>query len=249
VGVRVTRSQRRALWFLVLAMTASPPASAEWVLGAFLGASATHDGWLRVSQPTAATSVRFAHVPYHSESLEAPPYYGYRFGFVPHTGWVGIEAEFIHLKTVADTARLVPAEGRVRGTRVEGSIPVADVLDRFAMTHGMNLLLLNALVRTTGHHGMGEAPRWLLVARFGAGASLPHAESAADGLGVEQYEWGGLGVQAGAGGELRLAGPFYVSGEYKITRTVPDVRVAGGSARTRLLTHHVAVGLTAHLGR
>jgi hypothetical protein len=41
---------------------------------------------------------------------------------------------------------------------------------------------------------------------------------------------------------------YYASGEYKLTRTVQDVTIAGGSARTPLVTHHLVAGVTFHLG-
>ena len=93
-----------------------------------------------------------------------------------------------------------------------------------------------------------RAPRWMLVGRIGAGASIPHPESTSEGLSLERYEWGAFSMQAGAAAEARITGPLYASGEYKLTRTVQDVTIAGGSARTRLVTHHIVAGLTFHLG-
>jgi hypothetical protein len=63
-----------------------------------------------------------------------------------------------------------------------------------------------------------------------------------------RYEWGAFSVQGAAAAEARIAGALYVSGEYKLTRTVQDVTIAGGSARTPLVTHHLAAGLTFHFG-
>ena len=34
------------------------------------------------------------------------------------------------------------------------------------------------------------SPRWILISRFGAGASLPHPESTVAGESLEGYEWG-----------------------------------------------------------
>jgi hypothetical protein len=65
---------------------------------------------------------------------------------------------------------------------------------------------------------------------------------------LEQYEWGALSLQAAGGLEVRLGRRLYAAGEYKLTRTVQEVSVVGGAARTGLTTHHVTVGLVAHLG-
>jgi opacity protein-like surface antigen len=88
-----------------------------------------------------------------------------------------------------------------------------------------------------------------VTGRAGVGASLPHAESTIAGDSQEQYQWGSLSLQAAAGAEVRARGRVYVAAEYKLTRSVQAVSVAGGSARTPLTTHHVAAGVALHWGR
>jgi opacity protein-like surface antigen len=187
-------------------------------------------------------------VRYRSESLEPPIYYAYRVGVFPGSGWLGIEAEFIHLKVIADTARGVKTEGIVRGGPASEVRPLGSVLERFSITHGVNLLLVNAVARHAVQGRHNKPPRWFLTARAGAGASVPHAESTIGGVSLEQYEWGSFSVQATGGVELRLTNRVYISGEYKLTRTVQHVSVAGGSVRTPLTTHHLVAGVVAHLG-
>jgi hypothetical protein len=65
---------------------------------------------------------------------------------------------------------------------------------------------------------------------------------------LQGYEWGALSLQAAGGVEARIADRFYAFGEYKLTRTVQDVMIAGGDARTRLVTHHLVGGITARFG-
>jgi hypothetical protein len=224
-------------------------AAADWTLAAFVGGARTQDSTIRLNQPSASTDVTLSPVRYRTESLQAPIYYAYRIGVFPDAGWVGIEGEFIHLKVIADTARPVEAQGVIRGATVSDVRPLATVMDRFSISHGVNLLLVNAVARRALRRHDDGLPRWFLTGRAGAGASVPHPESTIAGVSLERYEWGSFSLQAAAGLELRLARRLYLAGEYKLTRTVQHVSVAGGSVRTPLTSHHFVAGVAAHLGR
>jgi hypothetical protein len=233
----------------ILALAVTAPAFAEWTVGAFAGGCRTGNTSLTLVQPAADTSVTFVPVRYRSASFEMPIYYGYRVGAFLAPRWLGVEGELIHMKVIADTARVSRAQGTVGGQAVAGPRAIDSVLDRFSITHGVNLLLANVVVRRAGTAASpSRAPRWMLVGRIGAGASIPHPESTSGGLSLERYEWGAFSIQGAAAAEVRITGPLYVSGEYKLTRTVQDVTIAGGSARTPLVTHHLVAGLTLHLG-
>jgi hypothetical protein len=224
-------------------------ASAEWTLAGFVGGAWTRDSTIELTQASQSTDLTLSPVRYHSESLEAPIYYAYRISVFPSSGWLGIEGEFIHLKVIADTTRPVMAEGVIRGEAVSDVRPLATVLERFSITHGVNLLLVNAVARRAVRSDNDGPPRWFFTGRAGAGASVPHPESTIASASLERYEWGSLSLQAAGGLELRLTNRLYIAGEYKLTRTVQHVSVAGGSARTPLTTQHLVGGVVAHLGR
>jgi opacity protein-like surface antigen len=225
-------------------------ASAEWTLAAFVGGARTQDSTIGLSQASQSTDVTLSLVRYRSESLNAPIYYGYRIGVFASSGWIGIEGEFIHLKVIADTARPVMREGVIRGVTVSDVRPLATVLERFSITHGVNLLLVNAVARRAIQGSNDGPPRWFFTGRAGAGASVPHPESTIAGVNLERYEWGSFSFQAAGGMELRLTNRLYLSGEYKFTHTVQHVSVAaGGSVRTPLTTQHLLAGVVAHIGR
>jgi hypothetical protein len=188
------------------------------------------------------TDLRLSPVRYRSESLKPPFYYAGRVAFFPASGWFGLEGELVHLKVVADTARQVRFEGVVRAEATDAVRLLSSLVQRFSITHGVNLLLVNAVARRTAQVSGNLPPRWILTGRVGAGTSLPHPESTVDGLSLERYEWGSFSAQAAAGMELRLTTRLYLSGEYKLTRTAQDVSVAAGSARTPLVTHHAVAG-------
>jgi hypothetical protein len=223
-------------------------ASAEWTLAAFAGGARTQDSTIELTQAP-STDVKLSPVRYRSESLEAPIYYAYRIGVFPSSGWIGIEGEFIHVKVIADTARPVTTEGIIRGVAVSDVRPLTTVLERFSITHGVNLLLVNAVARRARQGSNDGPPRWFVTGRAGAGASVPHPESTIAGVNLERYEWGSFSFQAAGGLELRLTNRLYLSAEYKFTHTVQHVSVAGGSIRTPLTTHHLLAGIVAHLGK
>jgi hypothetical protein len=244
-------SKRVVVWSAwLLALLAQPrSATADWTFGAFLGGARTQETSLTLKQPSADTNLRLSPVRYRSESLDPPLYYAGRVGFFPGSEWFGIEGELIHLKVVADTARQVRFDGVLRGETTGAVRQLSSLVQRFAITHGVNLLLVNAVARRTAGSSGTLPPRWIVIGRVGAGASLPHPESTVDGLSLERYEWGAFSAQAAAGVERRLTTRIYLSGEYKLTYTVQDVSVAAGSARTPLVTHHAVAGLVVHLRR
>jgi hypothetical protein len=224
-------------------------AGAEWMVTGFAGGASTRDSSLALSIPTDGTAVTLSPIHYDSRSFDAPIYYGYRIGFFPNGGPFGVDAELIHLKVYADTARSATARGTVGGGAADGTGPIASIIERFSISHGVNLLLVNAAARWQRGKRSGEEPRWIVTVRFGAGASVPHAESTVGGVTLERYEWGAFAMQGSAGSELRITGPIYALAEYKLTRTVQDVTIAGGSARTPLTTQHLVGGVAVHFGR
>jgi hypothetical protein len=231
---------------VVTFLTASP-VCADWSIGVFAGAAHTAATSLTLIRPGESTNVALAPVHYRSESFAPPIYYGYRIGFFPRSSWIGIEGELIHLKVVADTSRTARMDGVMRGETVSGTVPISSLVEHFSITHGVNLLLVNAVMRRPLGAESAERARWTVSARLGAGGSIPHPESDIGGRSFEGYEWGALSLQAAAGAEMRVAARLSIVGEYKLTRTVQEVTISGGTARTPLTTHHVAGGLALRL--
>jgi hypothetical protein len=48
---------------------------------------------------------------------------------------------------IADTTRSTDVTGTLRGQLVSGARAMADVIERFSITHGVNLLLMNVVAR------------------------------------------------------------------------------------------------------
>ncbi len=224
-------------------------ADAGWVVGGYLGSVATRHSYLTVAQPALRTDVRFDPVDYKGRSFNLPLYYGYRAAYFPgSSGWFGIEAEVIHMKAYAQTGEAASASGVVGGVPVAGSMLISSVVQRFSLSHGQNMLLVNAVVRRAfGERRDYRTARLVALARVGVGPTLPHAESTIGGVADEGYELGALVFQAAGGIELMVWKRLHALAEYKFTRCRQSVSVAaGGTAETLLTSHHFVFGAAVH---
>ena len=114
---------------------------------------------------------------------------------------------------------------------------MSDIVQQFAMSHGLNFLFADIGVRRHVSRRVTAA----LIA--GAGPVLPHVETEVDGLAHEGYQIAGTGVQVAVGAEVRISRRLSVLTEYKWTRAVMRVSVVGGHASLTPSSHHVVVGL------
>jgi hypothetical protein len=193
-------------------------------------------------------SLTFERVRFESRSFNPPLYYGGRAGyFIPGSPSLGIEAEFIHLKVFSNPLRQVHVTGIYKGTPIDKELPLGEIVQRYSVSHGVNLLLFNVAVRR-GVGRIRDAPngRLVLTGRVGAGPTLPHTESTVDGRQQEQYELGRMGWQLAGGIELDLWKGLSILGEYKFTRTRQHGEIFSGTAESLLRTHHVVFGLSYH---
>jgi hypothetical protein len=199
---------------------AAIPVHGEWTAAAYLGASATAAAALTLDRPSAGVHLEWKHVPFESRSFASPPYYGYRLRWTPsREARAGVEAELIHLKVYARAGSLAPA------------------VERFSISHGLNLILGNIVWRQP----LGRGVR--LAARAGAGVVVPHAESRVGGVDQEQYEISSAALQGAAGPEFAPTRHARAFVEYKVTTAAPTVGVAGGTIRGRYTSQHLAAGL------
>jgi len=218
---------------------------AEWAVGAYLGTAWTGTSSISLSQPALGTSLRLDPVSYRTEGFNTPPYYGYRLGYFLDR--IGFEAEFIHSKALADTGRNTRVEGVIRGEPVNSVAALSNFIERFSISHGLNFLVFNAVVRH--RFSPARAPllnRATLLGRIGLGPTIPHPESTIGGVSREEYELGSLGLHFAAGAEIRIVRGVHALSEYKLTRTNQNVAVPNGHARTRLQSQHLTFGIAYH---
>ena len=232
------------LTVFVLAAAVPIPLQGQVLISAYGGAARTSPAEVQVEQASLGTALRFPEVPFRGESFEPPIYYGYRLAArVPPSRWMHIEAELIHAKVFAEIADALPGTGYYRAAEAI-AIPFGNVFEHFAMSHGLNFVLANWLLRTP----LTTDRRWRLTARVGAGPMIPHREVLMDGHREEGYQLAGVGAQAAAGIERTLWKNVSGLAEYKMTVSRVRVSVHQGTARLTTRAHHLAVGVGVALG-
>lgn len=237
---------RRLGFLLAIVCWLNVRSPAQWTASGYIGEAHTQNHSLVVQQPALGTNIRFSDVANRGESFHPPLYYGVRSGYWFRRYW-GAEIEFTHLKMFAKVDQPAIVTGILNGVPINSLVPINTIVQRFSISHGVNLLLANAVF----HHELGRsdqerAPRAYIALRFGAGATIPHAESTIQNVTDEHYEVGSPAVQLAASLEVRTWNHLYWMGEYKFTRARAEVGVNSGTATTLLESHHLVTGPVLH---
>lgn len=228
----------------VLSVLAGHPAAAQWQVTAFLGDAATSVTAVTVTDPTRDTAVTLERVRFDDASFEPPLYYGGRLTrFFTDVPWLGVETEFIHAKAISRPTSTTRLRGRLEGVAVDADRPLNTVVQRLALSHGLNFLLANAVLRVRPGGGDPRQARVLLTGRVGVGPTLPHLEADVNDARVDEYRRGRLAWQAAAGAEWRIADRLLLVGELKWTRTRQRLEVGSSELETTLGTRHAVGGL------
>lgn len=219
------------------------PASAQWDITAFLGDAVTSPGRLEIQSASSDTSVAVEPVRFGDESFASPWYYGVRLTRrLNRVPWLGVEAEFIHAKAIANTAQLVRVRGRLDGVLVDGDRRLGIILPRFELSHGLNFLLSNAVIywpiASRSADTLVE-----IVGRLGLGLTMPHVESSFDGHEKDAYQLGGPAVDAAIGSQIHVWRHVSAIVEFKVTRTRQRVDVGAANVEGVFTTRHVVAGL------
>lgn len=115
-------------------------------------------------------------VEWAGKPFKAAPYYGLRFThfYDRHPNW-GAAVDFTHYKMYAKTDREVKVNGTWNGVPVDGVARMDQYVQRFEISHGVNVLSLNAIYRWLDLGGIAGAR---LQPYVGAGIAhyRPHSE-------------------------------------------------------------------------
>lgn len=246
-----TREPIARLFFLLLAFlfSVSPQCRvyAQIELGGYLGKGFTISSDLHIVQPSRGTDVVFHDVHYEDRSFQFPLYYGLRLGyFLPAINFIGIETEFIHLKVYSNPNEFVSVSGRWQNAPVTGIVRLGDRLQEFSISHGLNLLLLNLVMRygfPRDSHPLQK--RIHALVRIGVGAVIPHTESTIEQQHQEQYELRGPAFQTSVAGDVKVVGElaWFLECKYTVAR-VQNASVPSGTLSTTLQSLHLVSGLT-----
>jgi hypothetical protein len=228
----------------VIILLFASPASAQWSAAAFLGNAWTSPSRFDIRSPDHDAAVSIESVKLADESSRSPWYYGARVTRrFARARWLGVEAEFIHAKTISDPAQVVSIRGRVDGAPVDGQQPLGTILPRFELSHGLNFLLGNAVLRWGAIGRDRDDAVVAIVGRVGLGPTIPHVEGTFRGENEDAYQSGRIGVGAAIGAEVRLSRYLGAIAEFKITHTDERVHVGSADIESGLTTRHVVAGV------
>ena len=216
-------------------------AYAEFDATFYSGMSSSRASEVTLSLPT-DTHLTFQDVAWDDKSFENPIYWGVRLTYwLPRAERWGVALDFIHAKLHADLGATVNVTGTRAGSAIAAQEPLRNTFDELAMSHGYNLLTLNALYR------------WQVKTRLqsfvgvGGGIAYPHIEVQTGSSSTDEYQMAGLVVNGMAGLNYALGKDVAIFAEYKLSYA--DMRAdlnGGGSLETAVWTHHVNVGVTYH---
>jgi lipid A oxidase len=219
-------------------------ASAENVFSLYGGTSFTRNSDLHLTQPGRGTAITVEDVKWKAEAFKPSPYYGLRFThfFDQMPNW-GVALDFTHYKMIAQTGRTVAVNGTLKGAAISGSTPMDRYVQHFELSHGMNMLSINAIYRWLGT----GLPDNRLQPYVGAGLAYyrPHSENEVDRAPHETgYQSSGTGYQLLAGVQYRLSRRWSAFAEAKFNSGTAKVDIDNGRAETSVRTFHALAGLS-----
>jgi lipid A oxidase len=221
---------------------------AEWFFDGYLGKSATQDADLKINQAANASRYKVKDLSFDDDSFKSPPYYGVRLGyFFSSLPSLGVSFDFFHLKVLANTGESKRFIGTRNGAPIDTVQSVNSVIQTFNVSHGVNYLTLNAILRKGFFAEPERFPHGRLQGYMGAGPGLviAHPENQVEGVNNRQrYEFSGVGVHAFAGIKWLLFRNFGLFGEYKFSHSRLDVNLRVGDAKTNENSHTAAFGVT-----
>ena len=234
---------RTALVPMGAALLHQAPLQAETQFSIYTGTSRTRSSEVRLVQPGAGTDLSLGEVRWGADPFRPAPYYGLRLTHFPERApnW-GIALDFTHYKVYAKTDRTVSASGTWRGAPVSGAAAMNQFVQRFEISHGVNVLSVNGIYRWLDP-GLASG-RLQPYAGAGLAHYRPHAETTVDGATYETgYQGSGFGYQLLAGAQYRVAERWALFLETKFDSGTAKLDIAGGRAETPLRTFHLTAGI------
>lgn len=231
----------------VLSLAVPGVASAQWYFAGYLGGNHSFDATVSIRAPTQSLALDFRDVQFAAQANYPRRYYGWRIGkMFGKLKRLGLEFEHIHMKALGDVTRsydvvVYPDTVLPPG----GAQPMSNVVQEYQMTHGLNFMFVNTVLRQP----LGGSDKISLMLRAGAGPTFPHAESTVFGQIRHEYQFGGFGLQGAAGVQVALPYRLSVVAEYKFTFTRPKIALAEGDGWMYAATQHFVAGMGVNITR
>lgn len=153
------------------------------------------------------SDVTFDRLHWQARPFEDAPYYGLSFAYFPSDSarWGG-SFDYTHYKMYAETDRQTRVQGQWNGVPVDESALVNSRIGALEISHGVNLVSLNAARRGSLPQTTGMLSRVTPLLGAGVVAYGPHAEASINGVSSGAgYRYAGAGFQVFASGEYRLS--------------------------------------------
>jgi len=150
------------------------------------------------------------------------------------------------MKIYADLNQPVQIEGTLGGVDIREQTPMSRYADQFEVSHGLNMVLVNAVLRRALVGREPSRATIALVIRAGAGPTIPRPEVVVFEAAGGAYEAGPVAVQAAAGVEVRLWRGLRALTEYKYTFTPTSFTIPNGRASLDVHSHHFVTGFAVH---
>ncbi len=250
----ISERRRLKISFILAAISCvAATAGAETSISVYSGTSDTADSNLRIREPSSNSDATFHGVSWQAQPFDDSPYYGIRLTYF-HTDsarW-GASLDFTHYKIIGETDRTLPVDGLWNGATVRETAPMNLRVQHFEVSHGLNLVALNAIYRwPLGRGAALPEARWQPYVGAGLVTYVPHAEAEINGHPASAgYQFGGFGYQVLGGLECRLWQHVSVFAEFKLDGGSLDLDFqAGTHARTSVQTFHALAGVTYSMGR
>lgn len=249
---RHCRHYLAGLSFGLLLSCLSSVAKAGIDVGFYFGRSSSQASDVHLSLP-GNTDLTFADVSWDDKSFENPLYWGLRLTYwLPRADNWGVALDFTHAKIHANLNATVHVSGIRAGSAVNAQEPLNNTFGDLAMSHGFNLLTLNAIHRWPKR--LHTDSRWLSgltpYVGVGAGIAYPHVEVTTGGSVTDEYQLAGWVLNGLAGINYALSKSLTLFSEYKLSYADMHADLnGGGGLDTKIWTNHFNLGMTYHFGQ
>jgi hypothetical protein len=233
----------------VTAAHAQTPSHRQTInLSFYTGTSRTLRSDIHIVQDAIGTDANYRDVGWDPKPFEGSVFYGIRLSYyLPNNPRLGFELDFNHYKAYGRVHEQRQLDGVWLGEPVNGVETVADRMDRFNLTNGINIITPGVLYRGMLHRSPAF-PDGRIQPYVGGGPSIHFIvplNNVNQRTNDKRRTYSGIGYQIQGGVNYGIAPRFSIFAEGKFTQGMAHVNVAdGGWAETGIKSFLAVAGLT-----